>query len=75
MALAVTVISQQNEFIDVLLGAQDKESALLGKEILHLYLQYQTYSNALEGDTTISASGDNVFTNIDDDVKVNNQCR
>jgi hypothetical protein len=46
MALAVTVFSQQNEFIDILLGAQDKTSDLLGKgelireawEILHFYL-------------------------------------
>jgi len=46
MALAVTVMRQQNEFIDILLGAQDKTSDLLGKgeligearEILHFYL-------------------------------------
>ena len=32
--------------------------------------RYQTYSDdvaALDGDATISASGDNVFTDIDDD--------
>ena len=67
---------QQNEFIDVLLGAHDKASALLGKgelicearEILHFY-QYQTDSDAafcFDGDATISASGDNVFTETDD---------
>ncbi len=73
MALAVTVFRQQNEFIDILLGAQDKTSDLLGKGelIVHFYLQYQTYSDdaaaALDGDATINASGDNVFTDIDDD--------
>ena len=61
-----------------MLGAQDKTSDLLGKgeligearEILHFYLKYQTYFDddvALDGDATISASGDNVFTDIDDD--------
>jgi hypothetical protein len=56
-----------------LLDAHDKASALLGKgelicearEILHFY-QYQTDSDAI-CDATISASGDNVFTDIEYD--------
>jgi hypothetical protein len=46
MTLAVTAFRQQNEFIDILLVAQDKTIDLLGKweligkarEILHFYL-------------------------------------
>ena len=40
------------------------------REILHFYLQIHTYSDdvtvALDGDTMISGSGDNEFTNIDE---------
>ena len=47
-----------------------------GELILHFYLQNHTYSDdvtvALDGDTTISGSGDHEFTNIDE---VSNQIR
>ena len=70
-ALAVAAFRQQNEFINVLMDAHDKASALLGKgelicearEILHFY-QYQTDSDALDGNAT---TGDSVFTDIEEE--------
>ena len=56
-----------------------KANTLLGKgelicearEIFNFYLQYQTYSAdavvALDGDATISATGNNLFTDDDDE--------
>ena len=81
-ALAVAAFRQQNEFINVLMDAHDKASALLGKgelicearEILHFY-QYQTYSDALDGSATISASGDSLFTDIEEGEEVSDRFR
>jgi len=64
------------------MDAHDKASALLGKgelicearEILHFY-QYQTYSDALDGSATISASGDSLFTDIEEGEEVSDRFR
>ena len=64
------------------MDAHDKASALLGKgelicearEILHFY-QYQTDSDALDGSAPISASGDSVFTDIEEEEEVSNRFR